>query len=71
MFIISDKKNPKKHGLIWDSKNKKPLIKFNLGKAVTDDKAIADKLKQMGYDVVEKKDKEVNDEEVNDEEVKG
>ena len=55
MFTITDSKNPKKHGLIWDSKAKKTLIKFNDGKAITDDKTIAEKLEKMGYSVVESK----------------
>ncbi len=57
MFIITDSKNAKKHGLIWDAKAKEPLIKFVKGKAVTDDKAVADKLQKLGYSVVEEKPK--------------
>lgn len=53
MFTITDKKNPKKHGLIWDAKSKQPLIKFVKGQAATEDKAVAEKLKKMGYEVTE------------------
>lgn len=58
MFIITDSKNPKKHGILWDAKAKQPLIKFSNGKATTDDKAIADKLQKLGFKVVDDK---VND----------
>lgn len=58
MFSITDSKNPKKHGLIWDVKAKEPLIKFIKGKAVTDNKTLADKLQKMGYTVAEEKEKD-------------
>lgn len=53
MFTITDKKNSKKHGLIWDAKSKQPLIKFVKGQAATEDKAVAEKLTKLGYEVVE------------------
>lgn len=55
MFTITDSKNPKKHGIIWDAKGKKTLIKFDMGKAVTEDKTIAEKLEKMGFTVIESK----------------
>lgn len=61
MFSITDSKNPKKHGLVWDAKAKEPLIKFVKGKAVTDNKTLADKLQKMGYTVAEEKEKEKDD----------
>lgn len=51
MFIITDSKNPKKHGILWDAKAKQPLIKFSHGKATTDDKTLADKLQKLGFKV--------------------
>lgn len=41
----------KKHGVLWDAKANKPLIKFVKGKAETDDEAVAKKLLDMGYSV--------------------
>lgn len=47
MFIVT--KKPKTPNIIWDNAAKKPLCKFVKGKYETNDKAIADKLKGMGY----------------------
>lgn len=47
MFKITGKKA----GIVWDSVNNKPMIKFVDGVAETNDEAIAIKLRDMGYDV--------------------
>lgn len=60
MFIITDKKNPKRHGLLWDVKSKKTLIKFVKGKAVTEDKKLSETLEKMGFEVTEDKPKTAN-----------
>ena len=49
MFKIIGKEN----GVIWDTNNNKPLIKFKKGVAVTKDKGVAEQLKTMGF-IVEK-----------------
>ena len=49
MFKITGKEN----GVIWDTNNNKPLIKFKKGVAVTKDKEVAEQLKTMGF-IVEK-----------------
>ena len=49
MFKIIGKEN----GVIWDTINNKPLIKFKKGVAVTKDKGVAEQLKTMGF-IVEK-----------------
>lgn len=41
----------KGHGMVWDAEAGKPLIRFKDGEAKTDSKAIADRLKKLGYDV--------------------
>ena len=48
MFIISGKK----HGIVWDAEEHKPLIKFLDGKAETNDRKTAEKLKKLGFKVV-------------------
>lgn len=45
MFKIIGKEN----GVIWDTNNNKPLIKFKKGVAVTKDKEVAEQLKTMGF----------------------
>ena len=45
MFKIIGKEN----GVIWDTNNNKPLIKFKKGVAVTKDKGVAEQLKTMGF----------------------
>lgn len=45
MFKIIGKEN----GVIWDTINNKPLIKFKKGVAVTKDKEVAEQLKTMGF----------------------
>lgn len=45
MFKIIGKEN----GVIWDTINNKPLIKFKKGVAVTKDKEVAEQLKIMGF----------------------
>lgn len=47
MFKIKGKEN----GVIWDANLNKPLIKFKNGIAETEDKKVADKLKEMGFDI--------------------
>ena len=49
MFKIIGKEN----GVIWDTINNEPLIKFKKGVAVTKDKGVAEQLKTMGF-IVEK-----------------
>ena len=45
MFKIIGKEN----GVIWDTINNEPLIKFKKGVAVTKDKEVAEQLKTMGF----------------------
>ena len=47
MFIITGKK----HGIVWDTEENKPLIKFLDGKAETNDRKTAEKLKKLGFKV--------------------
>ena len=47
MFIISGKK----HGIVWDAEEHKPLIKFLDGKAETNDRKTAEKLKKLVFKV--------------------
>ena len=49
MFTV--KKIPKTPNILWDAAAKKPLCKFVKGKLETNDEALADKLKDMGYEV--------------------
>lgn len=58
MFVVTDKRNAKKSGLIWDSEKNVPLIKFKDGKATTEDSEIATKLTTLGFTVKEVKNKD-------------
>lgn len=49
MFTV--KKIPKTPNILWDAAAKKPLCRFVEGKLETNDEALADKLKGMGYEV--------------------
>lgn len=49
MFTV--KKIPKTPNILWDAAAKKPLCRFVKGKLETNDEALADKLKGMGYEV--------------------
>lgn len=51
MFIITDSKNPKRIGILWDKSKNKPLIKFSDGKATTESRDIAEKLQKLGFKV--------------------
>lgn len=70
MFKIIGKEN----GVIWDTINNKPLIKFKKGVAVTKDKEVAEQLKTMGFIVenetegnqIEDKKNEIQDSQTND-----
>lgn len=54
MFTIT--KKPKTANMLWDAENNKPLCQFDeKGLLLTDDAALADKLKTLGYEVTEKK----------------
>ena len=49
MFTIKNKaKSPK---TVWDAENKKPLLTFKNGVFETEDEAIAEKAKALGYEV--------------------
>lgn len=71
MFKIIGKEN----GVIWDTINNKPLIKFKKGVAVTKDKEVAEQLKTMGFIVenetegnqIEDKKNETEDNQLEDE----
>lgn len=71
MFKIIGKEN----GVIWDTNNNKPLIKFKKGVAVTKDKEVAEQLKTMGFIVenetegnqIEDKKNETEDNQMEDE----
>ena len=71
MFKIIGKEN----GVIWDTINNKPLIKFKKGVAVTKDKEVAEQLKTMGFIVenetegnqIEDKKNETEDNQIEDE----
>ena len=71
MFKITGKEN----GVIWDTNNNKPLIKFKKGVAVTKDKEVAEQLKTMGFIVenetegnqIEDKKNETEDNQIEDE----
>lgn len=58
MYVITDKRNAKKHGIIWDAEKSKVLIRFENGKATTDDSDVATKLTTLGFTVKEVKNKE-------------
>ena len=70
MFKITGKEN----GVIWDTNNNKPLIKFKKGVAVTKDKEVAEQLKTMGFIVeneiqgkqIEDEKNEIQDSQTND-----
>ena len=70
MFKIIGKEN----GVIWDTINNKPLIKFKKGVAVTKDKEVAEQLKTMGFIVeneiqgnqIEDEKNEIQDSQTND-----
>lgn len=49
MFTV--KKIPKTPNILWDAAARKPLCRFVKGKLETNDEALADKLKGMGYEV--------------------
>ena len=59
MFKITGKEN----GVIWDTNNNKPLIKFKKGVAVTKDKEVAEQLKTMCFSVAN----EIQDNQIEDE----
>ena len=70
MFKITGKEN----GVIWDTNNNIPLIKFKKGVAVTKDKEVAEQLKTMGFIVeneiqgnqIEHEKNEIQDSQTND-----
>lgn len=45
MFKIKGKEN----GVVWDVNLNKPLIKFKNGVAETEEKIVAERLKEMGF----------------------
>ena len=49
MFTV--KKKAKTPNMVWDSANNRPLCKFVKGGFETNDEAVAEKLKGMGYEV--------------------
>lgn len=54
MFTV--KKIPKTPNILWDAAAKKPLCRFVKGKLETNDEALADKLKGLGYEVTREAD---------------
>ena len=52
-------KKPKTPNMLWDGKTKKIIAKFNeKGVFETDEKAVAEKLKELGHTVVEAEEEE-------------
>lgn len=49
MFTV--KKKTKTPNMVWDAANNRPLCKFVKGVFETNDEAVAEKLKGMGYEV--------------------
>lgn len=49
MFTV--KKKAKTPNMVWDAANNRPLCKFVKGVFETNDEAVAEKLKGMGYEV--------------------
>lgn len=49
MFTV--KKKTKTPNMVWDAANNRPLCKFVKGVFETNDEAVAEKLKDMGYEV--------------------
>lgn len=49
MFTV--KKKAKTPNMVWDGANNRPLCKFVKGVFETNDEAVAEKLKGMGYEV--------------------
>ena len=49
MFTV--KKKAKTPNMVWDAANNRPLCKFVKGFFETNDEAVAEKLKGMGYEV--------------------
>ena len=49
MFTV--KKKAKTPNMVWDAANNRPLCKFVKGIFETNDEAVAEKLKGMGYEV--------------------
>lgn len=49
MFTV--KKKAKTPNMVWDAANNRPLCKFVKGVFETNDEAVAEKLKCMGYEV--------------------
>lgn len=49
MFTV--KKKAKTPNMVWDSANNRPLCKFVKGVFETNDEAVAEKLKGIGYEV--------------------
>lgn len=49
MFTV--KKKTKTPNMVWDASNNRPLCKFVKGVFETNDEAVAEKLKGMGYEV--------------------
>lgn len=43
----------KGHGIVWDIKAEKPLIRFENGEAETADAEVAERLKKLGFEVVD------------------
>lgn len=41
----------KGHGIVWDIKAEKPLIRFKNGEAETADVEVAERLKELGFEV--------------------
>ena len=65
-------KKPKTPNMLWDGKTKKIIVKFNeKGVFETDEKAVAEKLKELGHTVVEaKEEKKTNVDEMTVDELK-
>lgn len=65
MFTV--KKKAKTPNMVWDAANNRPLCKFVKGVFETNDEAVAEKLKGMGYEVTGEADaKPIEDMKVNE-----
>lgn len=64
-------KKPKTPNMLWDGKTKKIIAKFNeKGVFETDEKAVAEMLKELGHTVVEAEEKKTNVDEMTVDELK-
>lgn len=65
--MITVKKKPLTPNIIWDAGTNSPLCEFKKGVFRTNDKALADKLEALGYEVSGEPDPDVQAENIEDE----